>query len=59
MLREAYRLQKNILPPTHNGFALFFIYTGKALPDYATLYQTMSLVLNKLAKEIAQINSTA
>ena len=54
--REAYRLQKQALLQRVNekgvSMALFFIYTGKDLPDYATASEKIGVALQKLIKEI-------
>ena len=34
------------------SMAVFFIYTGKDLPDYGTVYQKIGVILQKLIKEI-------
>jgi ribonuclease P protein component len=53
-MREAYRLQKiplqEKLQAQQQQLALFFIYTGKELPDYATLSEKIGVALNKLLK---------
>jgi ribonuclease P protein component len=53
LMREAYRLQKNplkeALQTKQQQLALFFIYTGKELPDYKTVSEKMGVILNKLA----------
>ena len=46
LLREAYRLQKNLLH--QKPVALFILYTGKELPDYGTISQKMKIALEKL-----------
>jgi ribonuclease P protein component len=55
--REAYRLQKGPLlqglREKERFMAVFFIYTGKDLPDYATVNQRIGVALQKLIKEIA------
>src|SRR5580692_12553690 len=55
--REAYRLQKEPLLRRleEKGLclAVFFIYTGKDLPDYATVTQKIGVALQKLFKEIS------
>ena len=55
--REAYRLQKQPLlrQLTEKGFsmAVFFIYTGRELPVYATVTEKIGVALQKLIKEIA------
>jgi ribonuclease P protein component len=54
--REAYRLQKQ--PLLHrmkekgSSLALFFIYTGKELPDYLTVTSKIGVALQKLIKEM-------
>ena len=54
--REAYRLQKEPLLRrlTEKGFsmAVFFIYTGKELPGYATVTEKIGVALEKLIKGI-------
>lgn len=53
--REAYRLQKKPLQDHLEAkgcnLALFFIYTGKELPDYDSLTKKIGLILQKLVKE--------
>ena len=55
--REAFRLQKEPLRERleEKGLclAVFFIYTGKDLPDYATVTQKIGVALQKLFKEIS------
>jgi ribonuclease P protein component len=55
--REAYRLQKGPLLQrlTEKGLSLavFLIYTGKELPEYATVTEKIGVILQKLIKEIA------
>jgi len=55
--REAYRLQKETLLRrlTEKGLSLavFFIYTGKELPEHATVTEKIGVILQKLIKEIA------
>jgi RNase P protein component len=55
--REAYRLQKEPLLRrlTEKGLSLavFFIYTGKELPEHATVTEKIGVILQKLIKEIA------
>jgi ribonuclease P protein component len=52
LMREAYRLQKNplqeALQAKQKQLALFFIYTGKELPDYKTVSEKIGVILNKL-----------
>jgi ribonuclease P protein component len=55
--REAYRLQKQLLfQRLHEKgrcMAVFFIYTGKELPEYAIVSEKIGVALQKLIKEIA------
>jgi len=51
LMREAYRLQKNSLTLTsQKNLAVFFIYTGKALPEYEDVSEKIRLALNRLQK---------
>ena len=53
--REAYRLQKQALydhlAEKNRCLAVFFIYTGKELPDYGTVTEKIGVALQKLMKE--------
>jgi ribonuclease P protein component len=55
--REAYRLRKQALlqrvAEKGLSMAVFFIYTGKELPDYGTVAEKIGVALQKLIKEIA------
>jgi len=55
LMREAYRLQKQALVSELAGkdrsLAVFFIYTGKELPDYGTVSEKIGVALQKLIKE--------
>ena len=55
--REAYRLQKealfNRLKETNRSMAVFFIYTGKEVPDHALVSVKIGVALQKLLREIA------
>ena len=51
LLREAYRLQKQVLMPSlikGKGVDLFFIYTATTLPVYAELAAQVAQILTKL-----------
>ena len=54
LTREVYRLQKSILQEklaaAGKGLHIFFIYTSKDLPVYTDLYETMTVILNRLVK---------
>jgi ribonuclease P protein component len=57
LTREAYRLQKQELYDHLAGkglfMAVFFIYTGKELPDYGTVTEKIGVALQKLVKATA------
>jgi ribonuclease P protein component len=59
LMREAYRLQKQGLTADLEGvgrsLAVFFIYTGKELPDYGTVSEKIGVALRRLLKEITKI----
>jgi len=54
LMKEAYRLQKNILQQNlqliNKPFALFIIYVGKEVPDYLLVMEKMTLILTRLQK---------
>ena len=54
--REAYRLQKNPLlqqlEEKRLTLAVFFIYTGRELPDYVTVTDKIGVALQKLIREL-------
>jgi ribonuclease P protein component len=58
LMREAYRLQKKNLQEKIEAnkiqLNVFFIYTGRELPEYDEVYKKMSIVLNKLEMLIKQ-----
>ncbi len=51
LMREAYRLNKNMLPrhAEQKQMAVFFIFIGKELPQFAQVEKAMKKALNKLA----------
>ncbi|WP_243751604.1 ribonuclease P protein component [Niastella caeni] len=59
LMREAYRLQKapleQALQTKEQQLALFLIYTGKELPDYALVKEKMEVVLKKLVQTIDSV----
>lgn len=60
-IREAFRIQKNVLYPTiHSEYQLhlFVIYTDNKLPVYANIYTQINKGINKLLEEIAKYSST-
>lgn len=58
LMREAYRLQKapleQALQTKQRRLALFFIYTGKELPEYALIKEKTEAVLTKLMRTLAE-----
>jgi ribonuclease P protein component len=56
LTREAWRLQKNELrekiKTTQKQLNVFFIYTGKELPDFTTVKEKVAVALKKLADKI-------
>jgi ribonuclease P protein component len=58
LLREAYRLQKHILSEqltTNNQqLIIFFIYTGKEMPEHILIVDKMQLGLKKLTEQIGK-----
>jgi ribonuclease P protein component len=60
LMREAYRLQKNNLQETiqlkNNGLHLFFIYTGKEIPEYEFVFEKMNGILKRILKLMDENN---
>ncbi len=56
LMRESYRLQKEILynkmKEKNQQLAVFFIYTGKELPEYKTVHEKIGVILQRLIKKI-------
>ena len=56
LTREAWRLQKNEIrdkvKEAHRQLNVFFIYTGKELPDFKTVKDKVAIALKKLADKI-------
>ncbi len=54
LTREVYRLQKlhlqEKLADARKGLHVFFIYTSKDLPVFTDLFETMTVILNRLVK---------
>ena len=52
LVREAYRLQKNILQQKlkdkKSRLSIFIIYTGKVIPEYREVFVQMNKILDKL-----------
>ena len=58
VVREAYRLNKmplqQLLTEQHLSLSIFFIYTGKELPDFKEVETKMKLLLNKLVDNLTK-----
>lgn len=58
LMRESYRVQKNDLKneliQSNKNLALFFIYTGKELPDYKLIFEKTGNLLSRIEKTIFQ-----
>ncbi len=56
LTREAWRLQKNALKELVRGsnkqLHVFFIYTGKELPDFVTVKDKVAVALKKLSAKV-------
>jgi ribonuclease P protein component len=54
LTREAYRLQKgdlyNALDERARQLIIFFVYTGKEIPEYEAIMKSVATILNKLVK---------
>src|SRR5690606_10671480 len=52
LMRESYRIKKHSLKSSIDenefGFAVFFIYTGKELPEYTLILKKMTEALERL-----------
>lgn len=61
MTREAWRLQKNILneklKTLEKQLNVFFIYTGKEIPDFTLVKSKVAVALKKLSAKIDESNS--
>ena len=61
LTREAWRLQKNelkdLLKALSKELNVFFIYTGKELPDFATVKDKVAVALKKLSGKVNENNS--
>ena len=59
-LREAWRLQKlpltELLLKQNHKLAVFFIYTGKELPEYKVVFDSTTRAISKLEKIINSAN---
>ncbi len=59
LMREAYRLQKapleQALQTKQQKLALFLIYTGKELPNYALVREKIEVVLKKLLQTVQAV----
>jgi len=61
LTREAWRLQKNdlkeLLKASGKQLNVFFIYTGKELPDFITVKDKVAVALKKLVDKLNENNS--
>ena len=57
LIRESYRLQKNELQNIINlsckSLHVFFIYTGKELPDHEIVFKKTGIILKRLIKQMS------
>lgn len=51
-MREAYRLHKNALQKEGMNVNLFFIYTGKEIPDFELMKTKIADAVSKLARQV-------
>jgi ribonuclease P protein component len=55
-MRESYRLQKNSLQikldENQQKLAIFFLYTGKELPEYRLVFEKIGSAISKIEKII-------
>ncbi len=62
LTKEAWRLQKNELKKKlkvdNKQVNVFFIYTGKGLPDFETIKDKVAVALKKLSDKIDENNSS-
>jgi len=62
LTREAFRLQKKelqeLLKQRKIGLNIFFIYTGKELPDFNTVKEKVNVILNRLTGIINENTSS-
>ena len=56
LMRESYRIQKNDLKneliKSNKNLALFFIYTGKELPDHQLIFEKTGNLISRIEKTI-------
>jgi ribonuclease P protein component len=61
LTREAYRLQKSqlhqALKQKNLRLNIFFIYTGKELPEFSIMKEKVTVILDKLTKIVDENNS--
>ncbi len=55
LMREAYRLQRNLITLEDKNYHLCFTFTGKQLPEYAYVYEKMGLLLNNLNAQLKEL----
>jgi len=61
LTREAYRLQKSglmeVLKKNNRTANLFFIYTGRDLPEFSVVQKTIQQLLDKLIRQLYEGNA--
>ncbi len=61
LTKEAYRLQKNeleiLLIASNQKLAVFFIYTGREIPDHAMVNEKMAALLQRLSNTLHEQHS--
>ncbi|ANH79625.1 ribonuclease P protein component [Niabella ginsenosidivorans] len=59
LLREAYRLQQHSLKEhalkQSTNLSVFLLFTGKELPDYGSIYESVEIALQKLLKQLNEV----
>jgi len=51
-IREAYRLQKEILSPS--GVDMMFVYSDKEVRDFSIIFESMTLILSKINEKVTK-----
>jgi len=49
-IREAYRLQKELLPPS--GVDMMFVYSDKEVRNFSIIFESMTLILSKINEKV-------
>lgn len=51
LLREAFRKNKDLISNTEQKYALLFIYLGKEIPTYPTVFSAVEKLLHKFVEQ--------